>query len=41
MFGYYPNDGIQGGNRFEVFRQQSMFYHFNQFQISAPSVVQF
>lgn len=41
MFGFYPNDGIKGGNRFEVFRQQSMFYHFNQFQISAPSVVQF
>ncbi|MGE5351647.1 MAG: hypothetical protein ACM3P0_06155 [Acidobacteriota bacterium] len=41
MFGYYPNDGMRGGNRFEVFRQQSMFYHFNQFQISAPSVVQF
>lgn len=41
MFGYYPNDGERGGNRFEVFRQQSMFYHFNQFQISAPSVAQF
>ncbi|HEX2866075.1 MAG TPA: hypothetical protein VHO03_03485 [Ignavibacteriales bacterium] len=41
MLGFYPNDGIKGGNRFEVFRQQSMFYHFNQFQISAPSVVQF
>ncbi|MCU7495438.1 MAG: hypothetical protein HF314_10055 [Ignavibacteria bacterium] len=41
MFAYFPNDGIAGGNRIEVFRQQSMFYHFNQFQISAPSVVQF
>lgn len=41
MFGFYPNDGVKGGDRFEVFRQKSMFYHFNNFQTSAPSVVQF
>ncbi|MGE5399565.1 MAG: hypothetical protein ACM3S2_04120 [Ignavibacteriales bacterium] len=41
MVGFYPNDGEKGGDRFEFFRQRSMFYRFNQFQISKPSVVQF
>jgi hypothetical protein len=39
MFGFYPNLPQTGGNHFNMFYQRSMFYQFNQFQFSAPSVV--
>lgn len=41
MIGYYPNVPQPGGERINVFKQTSMFYHFNQFQFSRPSPVTF
>jgi len=39
MFGFYPNTPQAGGEHFSMFHQSSMFYRFNQFQFSSPSVV--
>jgi len=39
MFGFYPNLPQSGGEHFNMFNQSSMYYQFNQFQFSAPSVV--
>ena len=39
MIGYYPNLPQSGGEHFNMFNQSSMYYQFNQFQFSAPSVV--
>ena len=39
MFGFYPNLPQSGGEHFNMFNQRSMYYQFNQFQFSAPSIV--
>ncbi|MDP4195918.1 MAG: ShlB/FhaC/HecB family hemolysin secretion/activation protein [Bacteroidota bacterium] len=39
MFAFYPNTPESGGKHFNMFRQSSIYYHFNQFQFSDPSVV--
>jgi hypothetical protein len=39
MFGFYPNTPQAGGEHFAMFHQSSIFYRFNQFQFSIPSVV--
>ena len=39
MFGVYPNTPQAGGRHFNMFQQNSMFYRFNQFQFSIPSIV--
>jgi hemolysin activation/secretion protein len=39
MFGFYPNTPQVDGKHFNMFQQSSMFYRFNQFQFSIPSVV--
>jgi hypothetical protein len=39
MIGFYPNLPQIGGEHFNMFNQGSIFYQFNQFQFSAPSVV--
>lgn len=39
MFGFYPNTPQAGGKHFNMFQQNSIFYRFNQFQFSIPSVV--
>jgi hemolysin activation/secretion protein len=39
MFGLYPNTPQAGGKHFNMFQQRSIFYRFNQFQFSIPSVV--
>jgi hypothetical protein len=36
MIGYYPNTN---GEQFNLFYQNNMFYKFNQYQFSSPSVV--
>ncbi|MDP4192366.1 MAG: hypothetical protein Q8858_12425 [Bacteroidota bacterium] len=41
MLGYYPNTVQPGGERFSLFKQNAIFYQFNQFQFSKPSPVQF
>ncbi|MGE5496955.1 MAG: hypothetical protein ACM3Q2_02735, partial [Syntrophothermus sp.] len=41
MFGYYPGSTTPGGERFNFFKQTSMYYKLNQFQFSRPDVVQF
>lgn len=39
MFGFYPNTPAAGGEHFNMFRQRSIYYHFNRFQFSNPSLV--
>jgi len=39
MFGFYPNTPQVGGEHFNMFHQSSIYYRFNQFQFSIPSVV--
>ncbi len=39
MFGFYPNTPQANGEHFNMFQQNSIFYRFNQFQFSIPSVV--
>ena len=39
MFGFYPNTPQTGGEHFNMFHQGSIFYQFNKFQFSTPSVV--
>ncbi len=39
MFGFYPNTPQASGEHFNMFQQNSIFYRFNQFQFSIPSVV--
>ncbi|MGE5682072.1 MAG: hypothetical protein ACM34K_14485 [Bacillota bacterium] len=39
MFGFYPNTPEEGGKHFNMFRQSSIYYHFNKFQFTTPSVV--
>jgi hypothetical protein len=39
MFAFYPNTPEAGGQHFNMFHQSSIFYQFNQFQFSTPSVV--
>lgn len=39
MFGFYPNTSRSEGKHFNMFRQSSIFYHFNKFQFSSPSVI--
>jgi hypothetical protein len=39
MFGFYPNTPQVSGEHFNMFQQSSIFYRFNQFQFSIPSVV--
>ena len=39
MFGFYPNTPQASGEHFNMFQQRSIFYRFNQFQFSIPSVV--
>ncbi|MGE5498655.1 MAG: hypothetical protein ACM3Q2_11315, partial [Syntrophothermus sp.] len=39
MFGFYPNTPEAGGKHFNMFRQSSIYYHFNRFQFSNPSIV--
>ncbi|MGE5683337.1 MAG: hypothetical protein ACM34K_20945 [Bacillota bacterium] len=39
MFGFYPNTPETGGEHFNMFRQSSIYYHFNRFQFSNPSIV--
>ncbi|HEX2962477.1 MAG: hypothetical protein ACM3UR_14755 [Bacteroidota bacterium] len=39
MFGFYPNTPQEGGKHFRMFRQSSIYYNFNRFQFSNPSVV--
>ncbi len=39
MFGFYPNTPQAGGEHFNMFHQSSIYYRFNQFQFSIPSVV--
>jgi hypothetical protein len=39
MCGFYPNTPQEGGEHFHLFQQNSIFYRFNQFQFSIPSVV--
>jgi hypothetical protein len=41
MLGYYPNTAQPGGERLSLFKQNAIFYQFNQFQFSKPSPVQF
>lgn len=38
MFAFYPNTR-QGGELFNFFRQSTIYYHFNRFQFSTPSVI--
>jgi hypothetical protein len=39
MFAYYPNMPDAGGRHFNMFHQSSIYYHFNQYYFSAPSIV--
>ncbi|MGE5432979.1 MAG: hypothetical protein ACM3QX_18000 [Syntrophomonadaceae bacterium] len=39
MFGFYPNTLQADGKHFNMFRQSSIYYNFNRFQFSTPSVV--
>ncbi|MGE5499167.1 MAG: hypothetical protein ACM3Q2_13885, partial [Syntrophothermus sp.] len=39
MFGFYPNTLQEGSKHFHMFRQSSIYYNFNQFQFSIPSVI--
>ena len=39
MFGYYPYSGETSGGQFNAFYQSEIFYKFNQFQFSTPSIV--
>jgi hypothetical protein len=39
MFGIYPNRYQSGGAFFDIFNQSALYYQFNQFQFSIPSVV--
>jgi len=39
MFGFYPNTPQASGEHFNMFQQHSIFYRFNQFQFSIPSIV--
>ncbi|MGE5457798.1 MAG: hypothetical protein ACM3RX_05540 [Methanococcaceae archaeon] len=39
MFGFYPN--LAQGRNVNVFKESSMFYHFNEFQFSKPAQVEF
>lgn len=39
MFGYYPHTGENDGGQFNAFYQSEIFYKFNQFQFSTPSIV--
>lgn len=39
MLGLYPNTPDTDGKHLRMFRQSSLYYHFNQFQFSAPSVI--
>jgi hemolysin activation/secretion protein len=39
MFGFYPNTPQGSEEHFTMFQQSSMFYRFNQFQFSVPSIV--
>jgi hypothetical protein len=39
MFGFYPNTPQSGDKHLQMFNQGSLYYHLNQFQFSAPSIV--
>jgi hypothetical protein len=39
MFAFYPNTPDAGGRHFNMFHQSSMYYHFNQYYFSVPSIV--
>jgi hypothetical protein len=39
MFAFYPNTPDANGRHFNMFRQSSIYYHFNQYYFSAPSIV--
>ena len=39
MFGFYPNTPMADGVHFNLFRQSAIYYRFNQFQFSTPSIV--
>lgn len=39
MFGLYPNTPLADGVHFNMFRQSAIYYRFNQFQFSTPSIV--
>ncbi len=41
MLGYYPNSEHTNDGKFNIFYQSEMFYRFNKFQFSSPSVVSF
>jgi hypothetical protein len=39
MIGFYPNSPQESGKYFNIFRQSAIYYQFNQFQFSTPSVI--
>jgi len=39
MFGFYPNTSQADGNNFNAFHQNAIYYHFNKFEFSIPSIV--
>lgn len=39
MFAFYPNTPEADGRHFNMFHQSSMYYHFNQYYFSVPSIV--
>ena len=39
MFGFYPNTSQADVNNFYAFHQNAIYYHFNKFEFSIPSIV--
>ncbi|MBE0538734.1 MAG: hypothetical protein IH620_03400 [Ignavibacterium sp.] len=39
MFGFYPNTSQTDGNNFYAFHQSAIYYRFNKFEFSIPSIV--
>jgi hypothetical protein len=39
MFGFYPNTSQAGVEYFSMFHQRSIYYHFNQYHFSQPSII--